>query len=106
MLNLFTVTLPTEFLRGVLGLLGLGCAYMSGRTLAAVRHGAIKPARHFAWLIRTLLCLAALAFRHTIDTVAIVIWSLAAAAYAAGLWQASRPKPPEDLTGEMFPPEN
>jgi hypothetical protein len=106
MLNLFTVMLPTEFLRGVLGLLGLGCAYMSGRSLASVRQGAIKPARHFAWLIRTLLCLAALAFRHTVDTVAIVIWSLAAATFAAGFWQAGHQKPQADIAKELFPPEN
>jgi hypothetical protein len=98
--------LPTEFLRGVLGLLGFACAYMAGRTLAAVRQGTLKPIRHYAWLARTILCLAALVFRHTADTLAIVIWSLAAAAFAAGFWQATHQKPPEDLTNQIFPPGN
>ena len=105
MLNLFTGMLPTEFLRGVLGLLGLASAYMAGRTLIALRQREIPASRHYAWLIRMLLCLAALAFRHTIDTVAIIIWCLAAAAFGAGAWQASHRKPPEDLTDEIFPPE-
>jgi hypothetical protein len=105
MLNMCRVILPTEFLRGVLGLLGVASSYMAGRSLAAVRQGAVKPARHFAWLVRTLLCLAALAFRHSIDTVVLLIWGLAAVAFGAGLWQAQHRKPPEDLTGEIFPPE-
>ncbi len=95
--------LPTEFLRGVLGLLGLACAYMAGRTLIALRHGEVRASRHYAWLIRMLLCLGALVFRHSADTVAIVIWCLAALAFAAGGWQASHRKPPEDLTDEIFP---
>ena len=95
--------LPTEFLRGVLGLLGLACAYMAGRTLIALRHGEIRASRHYAWLIRALLCLAALAFRHAIDGVAISIWCLAVVTFAAGLWQASHRQPPENLTDEIFP---
>ena len=79
---------------------------MAGRTLAAVRQGTLKLARHYAWLARTALCLIALGFRHAIDLVAIVTWALAAATFAAGLWQAAHPKPPEDLTTEIFPPQD
>jgi hypothetical protein len=94
---------PTEFLRGILGILALGCAFMSGRTLAAVRQGALKPARHYAWLIRTVVCLAALSFRHPIGTLELVVWICAAVGFGGGWWQTSHRKPPEDLTDEMFP---
>jgi hypothetical protein len=96
---------PMEFLRGVLGLLGLGCAYMLGRTLVAVRHGQVKLTRLYAWLLRTLVCLLALSFRHGVDGVTVAMWALAAAGCAGGFWQASHQKPPEDLTHEIFPPE-
>ena len=96
---------PTEFLRGVLGLLGLGCAFMTGRTLAGVRKGQLRLPRLYAWLIRTTLCMLALSFRHQVDGVSLIIWALAAAAVCGGYWQASNQKPPEDLTIEIFPPE-
>jgi hypothetical protein len=96
---------PTEFLRGFLGLLGLGCAYMVGRTLAAVRKGQVKLSRLYAWLLRTVICLLALSFRHPVDTLSLLIWALALAGCAAGFRQASHQRPPEDLTHEIFPPE-
>ena len=80
------MNVPMEFLRGVLGLLGLACAYMTGRTFAAVRKGWHKPSRLYGWIIRTVLCLGAVAF------------SLA-------LWGTSREKEPEDLTHTIFPDE-
>lgn len=92
-----------EFLRGVLGLIGIGCAYMMGRSAVAVRKGWQKPSRLYGWVIRSFLCLAALTIRHAIDTAAIVIWALAAAAFAAAVWDASREKKQEDLTNSIFP---
>ena len=96
---------PTEFLRGVLGLLGLGCAYMVGRTLAGVLKGQLKLSRLFAWLFRTALGMLAMNFRHPVDGVSLTIWALALAAFAGGFWQASHQKPPEDLAQQIFPPE-
>ena len=96
---------PTEFLRGFLGLLGLACAYMAGRTVVAVRKGQLKLSRLYAWILRTLICMLALAFRHPVDTLSLILWALAIVACAAGFWQASHQKPPEDLTHEIFPPE-
>ena len=49
----------TEFMRGVIGLIGIGCAYMVGRSVVAVRKGWHKPSRLYGWLIRTAVCLAA-----------------------------------------------
>jgi len=92
-----------EFLRGVLGLIGIGCAYMMGRSLVAVRKGWQKPSRIYGWIIRSFLCLAALTIRHAIDTAAIAIWALAAAAFAAAVWDASREKKQEDLSKTIFP---
>ena len=92
-----------EFLRGVLGFIGIACAYMLGRTAAQVRKGQLKPTRLYAWLIRTGLCLGAIVIRHAIDTAALAIWSLSAVAFAAALWDASREKKQEDLTHTIFP---
>ncbi|MBZ5622640.1 MAG: hypothetical protein LAQ69_28485 [Acidobacteriia bacterium] len=92
-----------EFLRGVLGVIALGCAHMAGRSLAAVRKGSQKLSRLYGWVIRMTVCLAAVAFRHSVDMVDIAIWALAAVAFAAGFWSASHQKPPEDLTREIFP---
>ena len=92
-----------ELLRVLLGLIGVGSACMAGSTLAAVRTGVIKAGRHYAWMVRAVVCLAALAFRHAPDTVMIGAWVLAAAAFAGGWWQASHQKPPEDLSHEIVP---
>ena len=92
-----------EFLRGVLGLLGIGCAYMTGRSAVAVRKGWQKPGRLYGWIIRAVLCLAAMAFRFPLDFVDILVWALAAVAFSAALWNTSREKPEEDLTSTIFP---
>jgi hypothetical protein len=94
-----------EFLRGVLGLLGVACAYMMGRTVAAVRKGWHIPSRLYGWIIRTVLCLTAVAFRYSLDVVDLLVWALAAAAFSFALWGASREKEPEDLTHTIFPDE-
>src|SRR5215471_358603 len=40
-----------EFLRGVLGIIGLGCAYMAGRAFAMFQKGAVKIGRLYGWII-------------------------------------------------------
>ena len=92
-----------EFLRGVLGLIGIACAYMLGRSLAAVRRGWQKPTRVYGWIIRAVLCLVAITLRYGIDTTALIIWLFAAVAFAVALWGASREKQQEDLTHTIFP---
>jgi hypothetical protein len=92
-----------EFLRGVLGLFGVACAYMTGRSVAAVRKGWQKLPRLYGWIIRTVLCLGAVAFRYSLDMVDILVWALALVAFAAALWATSREKPREDLTSTIFP---
>ena len=94
-----------EFLRGILGIIALGCAYMAGRSVVAVRKGWQKRSRLYGWVIRTVACLVAVAFRHSLDGVDIGVWALAACAVAAAMWRTSREKPPEDLTRRIFPDE-
>jgi len=94
---------PIDFLRGVLGVIGLACAFMTGRTLVAVRKGWTKLSRLYGWVIRTTLCLVAVAFRHSVDEVAVGVWVLSAAGFAFGVWAASQQKPHEDLSREIFP---
>jgi hypothetical protein len=92
-----------EFLRGVLGLLGVACAYMAGRSAVAVRKGWQKISRLYGWIIRSVLCLLAVAFRFPLDFVDILVWALALVAFTAALWSTSRQKPQEDLTRTIFP---
>ena len=94
---------PIEFLRGVLGVLCIFFAHMTGRSAAAVRQGRGRLSRLYAWVIRTTLCAVFMAMRHDIDVMAIAVWALAAAAFAAGMWVVFHQKPPEDLTHEIFP---
>ena len=92
-----------EFLRGVLGVIGVGCAFMAGRSLVAVRQGWQKHGALYGWLIRAAVCLSAIVFRHAVDKTAFVLWAMAAALFAAAIWQTSRRKPPEDLAGPDLP---
>jgi len=100
------VPVSFEFLRGALGVIGLGCAFMTGRAAAAARRGWMKPSRVIPWLVRDLVCLGALAVRHTLDAMAVTVWSLAALACAGGYVLTARQKPPEDLTRQIFPDED
>jgi hypothetical protein len=95
-----------EFLRGVLGILGLGCAYMAGRALAAVRRGWQKSSRVYAWIIRATLCLSAIVFRCPVDGIAMTLWGLAIVAFAIAYWQTLHQKPREDLSQDIFPHES
>ena len=94
---------PTELLRGLLGLIGIGSAFMAGRTMAAVRQRLLKARRHYAWMLRAVVCLAALAFRHSPDALMIGAWALSVGAFAGGWWQASHRPPPDDLPPAIVP---
>lgn len=94
-----------EFLRGVLGLIGIACAYMTGRSAAAVRQGWQKPTRLYGWIIRTFLCLAAITIRHPVDIADIAVWSLSGVSCGFAWWATSREKKQEDLTRTIFPEE-
>jgi len=96
---------PIGFLRIVLAALGGGCAYMAGRTTAAVRKGWQKPSRLYGWIIRSVLCLTALAFRHPLDGVDLVVALIMAMAFFSGFRNTSREKKQEDLTRTIFPDE-
>ena len=74
------MAVPMEFLRGLLGLLGVGAAFMAGRAAVAVRQGRQKPSKLYGWAIRTVVCVAAIAFRNPVDTIDLTVWGLAAAA--------------------------
>ena len=92
-----------EFLRGVLGVIGVACAFMAGRSLVAVRKGWQKLGTLYGWIIRAAVCLSAIIFRHPVDNTAIVLWVLAALLFGVAMYQTSHRKPPEDLTRQIFP---
>ncbi len=100
-----TMPLSLEFMRGILGFIGIGCAFMMGRSVVAVRRGWQKQSTLVGWVVRTLLCLGAVAFRHSVDAADLAVWALSALACGIAVWQTSRPKKEEDLTKEMFPEE-
>ena len=83
---------PIELLRVLLGLIGTGSAFMAGQTLAAVRKGRVKTGRHYAWMVRAVVCLAALAFRHAPDAVMIGAWALAADRFRGRLVAGDAPE--------------
>jgi hypothetical protein len=97
-----------EFLRGVLGIIGLACAYMAGRSLAVVRRGwqRQRSARPYAWIIRATVCLAAIVFRYPVDAIAITLWGLSIVAFGVAYWQILHQKPQEDLSHDIFPHES
>ena len=94
-----------EFLRGVLGLIGVGCAYMLGRTVVFVRKGWQKSSRIYGWAIRMAACLVAVGIRHSLDLADVAVWTLSAAAFATAYGVASRERKEEDLTKTIFPDE-
>ena len=67
-----------EFLRGIVGVIGIGCAYVTGRAFVLYRKGIQKQFRFFGWIFRTVLCLMAVGLRHRIDFAAIAIWAFSA----------------------------
>jgi hypothetical protein len=99
------MAVPTEFLRGLLGFLGMSCAFIAGRSAVAVRKGWQKPSKLYGWAVRTLVCVVAVAFRNPVDTVDLIVWGMAAVAFAGGVLSVLRQKPPEDLTPRIFPGE-
>src|ERR1017187_8812481 len=92
-----------EFLRGLLGFLGMAAAFMTGRSAVAGRKGWQKPSRLYGWAIRTLVCVVAVAFRNRVDTVDLIVWGMAAVACAGGGLSTFRAKPPGALTRRIFP---
>jgi hypothetical protein len=94
-----------EFLRSAIGIIGIACAFMTARAAGAIWKGRPTSSRLTGWVIRTVLCMVAVAIRHPLNRLDLIVWSLAAVAFAAGWWAAAREEPPEDLTRQIFPDE-
>ena len=94
---------PIELLRVLLALIAIGSAFMAGHTEAAVRQGRIKTRRHYVWMARAMVCLAALAFRHPFDSIMSVALSFSAIALSRGWWRGMHQKPPEDNSHDIVP---
>jgi ABC-type Mn2+/Zn2+ transport system permease subunit len=99
---------PIGFMRGVVGIIGVGCAHMLARAVVALRRGEVRISRMYAWLIRTVLCMLALWYpaRPDVDREDAIIWLLAVVGFGLGYWDASRVKKQEDLTHEIFPDDS
>jgi hypothetical protein len=92
-----------EFLRGVLGVLGVIFAHLAGRSGAKVRKGKQKMTGFYGWVLRAAACVIVVSIRHELGPLDLAVWVLCAAAFAAGWWDASRARPEEDLTHQIFP---
>jgi hypothetical protein len=92
-----------EFLRGMLGVLCIFFAHMAGRSAAFVRRGQQKVSKLYGWILRTVVCAVVIVFRSPMDSIVIGVWAVSVAAFALGVWAASRQKPPEDLSRQIFP---
>ena len=51
----------------------------------AVRKGWQKLSHLYGWILRAIVCLAAIVFRHPVDAIAVAIWALAALAFSGVL---------------------
>lgn len=78
-------------------------AHFAGRTAVAVKTGRQKLPKLNAWIIRAAACGFAISLRHPTDIIDVSVWLLSLAAFGSGWWDASREKPTEDLTHEIFP---
>ena len=92
-----------EFLRGVLGVLGVIFAHLAGRSGAKVRKGKQKISGFYGWVIRAAACVIVVSIRHQLGLLDFAVWVLCAAAFVAGWWDASRARPEENLTHQIFP---
>ena len=92
---------PLDFLRGLLGLFCLFFAHFLGRSIVRARRGGGVRSL-YGWLVRTLIAAGAILWRRGLDTLAIVVYTLAAASLVIGIWDEQRPRKQEDLTGAMF----
>jgi len=92
-----------EFLRGVLGVLGVIFAYLAGRSGGKVRKGRQKLSGFYGWVIRAAACVIVVSIRHPLGVLDVAVWVLCVAAFAFGWWDASRARPEEDLTQQIFP---
>ena len=92
-----------EFLRGVLGVLAVIFAHLAGRSGAKVRKGKQKLSGFYGWLIRAAACVIAVSIRHQLGVLDVAVWVLCAMAFGLGWWDASRSRPEEDLTHQIFP---
>ena len=93
--------IPLDVLRVVLGLLCLFFAHLLGRSIVRARRG--QGARSlYGWLIRTAITAGAILWHRGLDNIAIVVFTLALASLAVGMWDEQRPKKQEDLTKEIF----
>ena len=94
--------IPLDMLRGILGLLCLFFAHFLGRSILRVSRGQQRSRHLVGWLLRTLICVGGVLWNRGVDTMAIVIFTLAAASLVIGAWDEQRPKKQEDLTRQIF----
>lgn len=92
-------------LRVIVGVFCVAFAHFFGRSVIRLQRGRERQSRTIAWGLRTIITGAAASWRSWFDLTTVVIWGLAVAALAAGVYDEWRPKHEEDLERIMFPPE-
>ena len=97
--------MPTGLFQTLLGALGVLFAYFLGRSAVKLRRGEVTRGATFGWALRTTVCVYAVFFFGGLRWPLILVFALAAASLAGGVWLESRPRKVEDLSKIMFPEE-
>ncbi len=92
-------------LRVIVGVFCVAFAHLAGRSIIRLQQGRERQSRTIAWGLRTIITGAAASWRSWFDMTTVVVWGLAMAALAAGLYDEWRPKREEELERAMFPKE-
>jgi hypothetical protein len=95
--------MPTGPFQTLLGILGVIFAYLLGRSAVKLRRGEVRRAATFGWALRTTVCVYAVFYFGGFRWPFILVFALAAASLAAGVWLQSRPRKAEDLSTVIFP---
>ena len=94
---------PMNLVRAALGLLTVFFAHFLGRSLVCLGQRRIGGARVAPWLIRFGLAVGAIIWSGGLDATALFTLAASSLAGGYGAWRQSRPRPPEDLTRQIFP---
>ena len=86
-----------QFLRLVVGMLGVLFAYSLGRSVTRLRRNKQPVAKALTWFLRTAAALLAILWTGGFDALGIVLLSLIALSCAAGVYLEKRPRKAEEI---------
>ncbi len=88
---------PIQFLRLIVGLLGMLFAYGLGRAAVRLRRNGQPVTKALTWVLRTSVAVLAILWTGRFDALGIVLLALIAASCAAGVYLETRPRKTEEI---------